>query len=329
MTLTSTDGLGSGVAGVQYTVDGSGTRSYTGPFWVTGDGTHTVTFRAVDMLGKVEATQTITFVVDGSPPMSSMKLTPAPIAGVYVNPTVTLSSNDFVGGSGTASIEYLLDSGSWTTYSGPFQVTGNGSHTIQFHATDNAGNVEAIKTKSFTVDGSGPVITITSPAGTYTLNQSVTPSYSCSDSAGVASCSGPGTVDTGSIGSKSYTVNASDLVGNTSSLTRTYNVVWPFTGFSVPSSAKAGSQVKVKFSLGGNRGTADRVGARLGRGQLLHAGRPGLVSACDRPVVLNPVVLGRAYTINWQTVSGWKNTCRIYSLTLTDGTKHTAVVRFT
>ncbi len=103
-------------------------------------------------------------------------------------------------------------------------MTGNGSHTIQFHATDNAGNVEAIKTKSFTVDGSGPVITITSPAGTYTLNQSVTPSYSCSDSAGVGSCSGPGTVDTGSIGSKSYTVNASDLVGNTSSLTRTYNV---------------------------------------------------------------------------------------------------------
>ncbi len=256
VTLAADDGLGIGVAGIQYTVDGSGTRSYTAPFWVTGDGTHTVTYRAVDMLGKIEATKTITFTVDGSPPMSSMKLTPAPIGGFYVNPTLTLSANDFAGGSGTASIEYLLDSGSWTTYSGPFAVSGDGSHTIQFHATDNAGNVEAVKTKSFTVDGTGPVIAIASPAGTYTLNQSVTPSYSCSDSAGVGSCSGPPGIDTGSIGTKSYTVTASDLVGNTSSLTRVYNVVWPFTSFSVPSSAKAGSKVKVKFSLGGNRGTA-------------------------------------------------------------------------
>ncbi len=261
--------------------------------------------------------------------MSSMKLTPAPIAGVYVNPTVTLSSNDFAGGSGTASIEYLLDSGSWTTYSGPFQVTGNGSHTIQFHATDNAGNVEAIKTKSFTVDGSGPVITITSPAGTYTLNQSVTPSYSCSDSAGVGSCSGPGTVDTGSIGSKSYTVNASDLLGNTSSLTRTYNVVWPFTGFSVPSSARAGSQVKVKFSLGGNRGTAIVSAQGSAAVSCSTPVDPGSYPPVSGQSFSTPSYSGGSYTINWQSVSGWKNTCRIYSLTLADGTKHTAVVRFT
>ncbi len=329
VTLDATDGLGVGVAAVQYTVDGSGTRSYTAPFWVTGDGIHTVTYRAVDMLGKIEATKTITFTVDGSPPMSSMKLTPAPIGGVYVNPTVTLSSNDFTGGSGTASIEYLLDSGSWTTYSGPFTVSGDGSHTIQFHATDNAGNVEAVKTKSFTVDGSGPTITISSPAGTYTLNQSVTPSYSCSDASGVGSCAGPGTVDTGSIGSKSYTVTASDLLGNASSQTRTYNVVWPFTGFSVPSSAKAGSQVKVKFSLGGNRGTAIVSSQGSATVSCTAPVDPGAYPPAAGESFSTPSYSGGTYTINWQSVSGWKNTCRIYSLTLADGTKHTAVVRFT
>ncbi len=330
VTLAASDGTGIGVAGVQYTVDGSGTRSYTAPFWVTGDGVHTVTYRAVDMLGKIEATKTITFTVDGSPPMSSVKLTPAPVGGLYVNPTLTISSNDFVGGSGIASIEYLLDSGGWTTYSGPFAVPGDGSHTIQFHATDNAGNVEAVKTKSFTVDATGPVISISSPAGTYTLNQFVSPSYSCSDAgAGVASCSGPPGIDTSSIGTKSYVVDASDLVGNTSSLTRTYNVVWPFTGFSVPSSAKAGSQVKVKFSLGGNRGSA--IVSSQGSATVNCTTRvdPGAYPPVAGESYSTPSYSGGSYTINWQSVSGWKNTCRIYSLTLADGTTHTAVVRFT
>jgi hypothetical protein len=33
--------------------------------------------------------------------------------------------------------------------------------------------------------------------------------------------------------------------------------------------------------------------------------------------------------INWQPVSSWKNTCRMYVLVLADGSTHTALVRFT
>ena len=37
-------------------------------------------------------------------------------------------------------------------------------------------------------------------------------------------------------------------------LTHTYDVVWPFTWVSPPSSGKAGKSVAVKFRLGGNYG---------------------------------------------------------------------------
>jgi predicted acyl esterase len=333
VTLAADDGLGIGVAGVQYTVDGSGTRSYTAPFWVTGDGLHTVTFRAVDMLGKIETTKTITFTVDGSPPMSKATLSPAPVAGHYVDPIVTLSANDFesTGGSGVASIEYLLDSGAWTTYSGPFQVTGDGPHSLQWHATDNAGNVEAVKSKTFNVDATGPAITVFRPAGTYTLGASVLPSFTCTDDwSGVASCSGPATVDTRTIGTKAFTITATDLAGNTSTLTRNYNVVWPFSGLSVPGSAKAGTRVKVRFGLGGNRGTAivsSQGSAAVECDALLLPGSWGLApgESLSSPSYSSGTGL---YTITWQTVPSWQHTCRMVVLVLADGTTHTAVVEF-
>ena len=333
VTLSADDGLGIGVAGIQYTVDGSGTRSYTEPFWVTGDGLHTVMYRAADMLGKVEAWKTLTFTVDGSPPMSTATLSPAAVNGYYVNPTVTLSATDFesTGGSGIDSIEYLLDFGAWTTYTGPIAVSGDGSHTIQFHATDNAGNVEAVKTKTFTVDATGPTIVITAPAvgAVYLLNASATSSFNCTDAvSGIAACNGPSTINTSSVGSHSFVVTATDRAGNTSTLTRTYAVHWPFSGFSVPSEAKAGKSVAIRFSLGGNRGTA------------IVSSQGSATVSCTAPVTPSsyplapgesysaPAYSSGAYTINWQTVASWKNTCRMYVLVLADGTTHTALVRF-
>jgi hypothetical protein len=56
VTLTGNDGAGSGVVGIQYTVDGSGTRSYTGPFAVPSSGSHTITFRSADLTGLLETT---------------------------------------------------------------------------------------------------------------------------------------------------------------------------------------------------------------------------------------------------------------------------------
>jgi hypothetical protein len=329
VTLTAADGLGSGAIAIQYTVDGSGTRSYTGPFQIATSGPHTITYRAVDLTGLIETTKTLSFTSDGIAPSSKATLSPSTITGFYPTPTtVALSATDNVGGSGVASIEYLLDSGSWTTYTGPFPVTGNGSHTVQFHATDNAGNVELVKTKSFTIDGVGPTITITAPSGTYTLGASVTPAYSCSDAAsGVASCTGPATVDTSTIGTKSYTVNAADNAGNTSSLTATYKVVWPFSWSSPPSKGDAGKDLSIKFRLGGvNRGLGILADGSPTSGQVNCSTDAAIGSQTPTTGTLS--YSGGTYTYTWKTQSGWKKTCREFTLTLDDGSVNTLTIQF-
>ncbi len=61
-------------------------------------------------------------------------------------------------GSGIASTVYQLDGGTAHTYSGPFTVTGSGTHTVTCHSTDHAGNVEATRTATVTI-----IVTTLSP----------------------------------------------------------------------------------------------------------------------------------------------------------------------
>ena len=83
------------------------------------------------------------------------------------------------------------------------------------------------------VDKKVPAITINSPAagGTYQLNALVGASYACMDGgSGLASCSGTvangSPIDTSSTGTKTFTVNATDNVGNSPSpVNVSYNVV--------------------------------------------------------------------------------------------------------
>jgi hypothetical protein len=70
-----------------------------------------------------------------------------------------------------------------------------------------------------------------------------------------------GTLTTNSVGSKSMTCSASDVAGNTSSASVTYQVVYRWSGFFQPvdnlpttNSVKAGQAVPVRFSLDGNFG---------------------------------------------------------------------------
>jgi Tol biopolymer transport system component len=82
------------------------------------------------------------------------------------------------------------------------------------------------------VDKKAPSISIGAPGnGAYLLNAAVASSYGCSDGgSGVASCSGPvasgSNINTSSVGSKSFTVAATDAVGNSASQTVTYDVAY-------------------------------------------------------------------------------------------------------
>jgi hypothetical protein len=84
---------------------------------------------------------------------------------------ITLTAADAT--SGVASTVYQLDGGSTTTYTAPFPVSALGSHTLTFHSTDNAGNVESTETLNFSV-GRKTTTAVTSSLNPSQFDQRVT-----------------------------------------------------------------------------------------------------------------------------------------------------------
>ena len=63
-----------------------------------------------------------------------------------------LSATDPLSLSGVAAILYRIDGGAWQTSAGAdVVVTGSGSHTVDYLATDQAGNYEKRKATTFTI----------------------------------------------------------------------------------------------------------------------------------------------------------------------------------
>jgi hypothetical protein len=109
-----------------------------------------------------------------------------------------------------------------------------GPHSFEVTATDRAGNKGSAAAHYTVVDVTAPSITLATPSqgAVYDLGQQVAASYSCADEAGgsgLASCTGTvangSSVDTSSVGDKSFTVNATDNAGNPASRTVSYTVV--------------------------------------------------------------------------------------------------------
>ena len=69
--------------------------------------------------------------------------------------TVSFSAADNAGGSGVAKTEYQLDARAWTSGTS-LTVSGDGTHTINYRSTDNAGNIEAAKSVIVRVDTRKP-----------------------------------------------------------------------------------------------------------------------------------------------------------------------------
>jgi hypothetical protein len=181
---------------------------------------------------------------DTIPPITTATTLPAPNGAGWNNTPVSviLTSTDdqFVkdinySATGAQTIPLTTVPGAQTF----FQISAQGSTTISFFAVDNAGNTETPKTWPVKIDTTPPTINITSPTNgaTYTITQPVAASYTCTDPvpagvnlvSGVATCAGPvasgSNIDTASVGSKTFTVNSTDVAGNIASASVNYNTV--------------------------------------------------------------------------------------------------------
>ena len=156
VTLSASDG-GSGMTGGEaatyYTVDGGDQTTYAGSFTVTGEGSHTVTYWSVDALGNQEATNTGFVNIDTTPPVTTATGLQANNHSGWQNTsqTVTLTGDDG-GGSGVTVTHYTIDGVAQPAYSGPFTVSGQGSHPVTYWSVDAAGNTEATNTGYVNID---------------------------------------------------------------------------------------------------------------------------------------------------------------------------------
>ncbi|HST86260.1 MAG TPA: family 43 glycosylhydrolase, partial [Kineosporiaceae bacterium] len=123
----------SGIATVEYRIDGGPWRGYT-KVTALQVGAITVDYRATDEEGNVSAIETITVKTDPYKPTVDAVTDDA-------TATVTLTGND--NHSGVDKIQYLVDDGAWQTYEKPIVVTGSGKHKVYYRDFDKAGNESA------------------------------------------------------------------------------------------------------------------------------------------------------------------------------------------
>jgi hypothetical protein len=253
----TTEATGPSGASVSYSA--SATDFVDGPVAVSCDhasgntfaiGTTTVRCSAMDSHGNTASGSFSVTVQDHTPPIISgvpasitaEATSPSGAAVSYINPT----ASDLVDGSVAVS----CSPASGSTFA-------LGTTTVLCSATDAHGNKSSANFIIKVQDTIKPNITITTPANgaVYTLNQNVAANFSCSDSgSGVASCGGTvangSNLDTASVGSKSFTVVATDKAGNTETKTVTYTVVYQVRLLYDPTQAKkSGSTIPIKLQL--------------------------------------------------------------------------------
>jgi subtilase family serine protease len=174
---------------------GSGNSFYSGPQfpnatsgWLdfvnysVSQGCHTAHVQAWNNMGSTAGDLTYGPVCyDTIAPVTAVSLSGTLSGGIYISPvTVTLSASD--SGSGVAATYYQIDGGVLLTYAGPFSVSATGAHTIVFHSTDVAGNVESNKSTSFTIKAlTSTSLTASANPTTYgvsvTFTATVTPAF--------------------------------------------------------------------------------------------------------------------------------------------------------
>ncbi|MGW0432891.1 OmpL47-type beta-barrel domain-containing protein [Micromonospora sp. NPDC003197] len=239
--LTATDS-GSGVDRIEYSLNSQAYAEYTAPITINQPGQHTISYRATDQAGNTSTPQSVAFQIaetpdpDTTPPTVTAAITGNQNEdGAYIGTaTVNLTATDSE--SGVDRIEYSLNSQAYAEYTAPITINQPGQHTINYRATDQAGNTSTPQSVAFQIaetpdpDTTPPTVTAAITGnqnedgayiGTATVNLTATDTQSgvarveyALDNAAYETYSGPVTVN--SPGQHTVSYRATDQAGNTS-----------------------------------------------------------------------------------------------------------------
>jgi hypothetical protein len=296
-----------------------------------------VTGEAEDVAGNV-ATTSVTLNIDSTPPDIALESrVPAANAAGWNNSDVMLTwtCSDALSGPALTEVSRSVSS-------------EGAAQNAAGQCLDRADN-SASDARSVNVDKTAPSVIISAPANgaVFLLNAPAASNYACSDTlSGLLSCNGPvgsGSVaDTSSVGTRQFTVNASDVAGNTTSRTHAYTVQHAFSGFANPVAAmpmhnvvNAGRTVPVKYVLQDANGAPTTDVATFvslaSVAATCDATAPSVVAEETTAAGSTQIrwdAAAQQFVYNWKTEQDWQGTCRVLQLTLNDGTKHAAMFQF-
>lgn len=157
-------------ATIYYTTNGASPTTassvYSAPLMISA--TTTLKYFAKDLAGNVETVKSQVYTYfDATPPITTV----SPVGGTYITPkTVSLTANE------PATIYYITNGTTPTTgssvYSAPLTISA--TTTLKYFAKDGAGNIEAVKTQTYTIDSTAATTTATPVGGAYSSTQTVT-----------------------------------------------------------------------------------------------------------------------------------------------------------
>ncbi|WP_165822350.1 OmpL47-type beta-barrel domain-containing protein [Paenibacillus montanisoli] len=244
ITLSATDDQ-SGVAQTEYRINNGSWVPYNGTLTVSTDDTYTIEYRSTDAAGNEESAKSVNFKVDKRAPETTISMDPVPSGGVYLtNVTIGLASSDAA--SGISKIEYRIGDGAWMDYSNPLFFTENAAYTIEYRSTDAAGNVESVKTVSFSI--AKPVPDYTAPVTTIVLNP-VTPGGSNGWYVSNVSITYSATDDLSGVSQTEYSINGLNWVPYSGGLTITSDGMYTIEYRSRDIAGNVESSKKVSFKL--------------------------------------------------------------------------------
>lgn len=222
----------------------------TAQIYLTTEGMINLTYYATDSADNVESAKSLEIKIDKTQPLITVQVSPQPNANGWNNTAVTVSFTATDVPSGIADVAE------------PVLVNTEGADRyISGEAVDLAGN-EATANVLVNIDKTAPEVIITTPVegAQYLLNARILASWLATDTlSGMASAVGTvpsgSTVNTTSVGSKSFSVVAMDKAGNKMEVPLTYNVRYSYGGILPPinqdgsSIFKLGRVAPVKFQL--------------------------------------------------------------------------------
>ena len=161
ISLSSMD-PGSGLAEIQYAINGGPWSVYTGPVYMTGeDGPQKLAFYGIDLLGNVEPIRTVSFMLDNHPPITQIEVGDPKYEdarGIWMTSKSQITLNLLQASTyGRTQTFYRIDGRGWQLYGGPFTISGaDGLHQISYYSRNASGVTEELKTLIIIKDDAPP-----------------------------------------------------------------------------------------------------------------------------------------------------------------------------